>query len=128
MKLAPQIPPGRSNRKAREHTAEIARLRMAGYGCRAIREALAEAGVVVSKTTVHRELARLPKSSWLSTPVPAAKPPSLAAVQSVVSQQPEPSTSALSHAFPDRRSSREIAEEFMKGQITNPLLRNREPK
>lgn len=127
VKLTPQIPPGRSNRKAREYTAEIARLRIAGYGCRAIREALAEVGVVVSKTTVHRELAKLAKSSRLSKPVPAIHPPSPAAVQTVA-PQPHPAGPALPQPLPKRRSGQEVAEEFMKGQITNPLFRNRAPK
>ena len=127
MKLAPQIPPGRSNRKAREHTAEIARLRLAGYGCRAIREALAEAGVHVSKSTVHRELTKLPKGSWLSTPAPATQHASPAAIQSVVTQ-PSPAQAAPSQLPTERRSGKEVAEEFMKGQIANPLFRNRAVK
>ena len=99
---------------------------MAGYGCRAIREALAEAGVVVSKTTVHRELAKLPKSFRPSTPGPATQAPSPAAVQTAV-PQPDAGRPALSQPFPPRRSDKEIAEEFMKGQITNPLFRRKEP-
>jgi len=126
VKLAPQIPPGRSNRKAREHTAEIARLRLAGYGCRAIREALAEAGVHVSKSTVHRELTKLPKGSWLST-APATQHASPVAIQSVVTQ-PSPAQAAPSQLPAKRRSGKEVAEEFMKGQITNPLFRNRAGK
>ncbi len=72
MKLNPCTPPGQSNRKARAFAAEIARLRLVGYGCQAIREALADAGVRVSKSTVQRELARLsrpaPIAAW-QTPV-----------------------------------------------------------
>ena len=127
MKLTPQIPPGRSNRKAREYTTEIARLRLGGYGCRAIREALADVGVVVSKTTVHREIAKLPKSSRLSTLATAIQPPSPAAVQTVV-PQPDPVGPAFPQPLPKRRSGQEVAEEFMKGQITNPLFRTRPPK
>jgi cytosine/adenosine deaminase-related metal-dependent hydrolase len=56
--LVPRCPPGRTNRKARAYSAEILRLRAQGYGLEAIREALADAGVHVSNSTVQREAAR----------------------------------------------------------------------
>ena len=57
-RLIPKRPPGRSNRKAKAFAEEIRRLRAEGYGLDVIREALADAGVVVSKSTVHREAVR----------------------------------------------------------------------
>ena len=57
-RLIPRRPPGRCSRKARTFSAEIKRLRAEGYSFGAIREALAEAGVVVSTSTVQREAAR----------------------------------------------------------------------
>ena len=63
MKLAPKDPPGRSTRRARGFAAEIGQLRAQGYTFEAIREALAEAGVKVSKSTVQREMARLASTS-----------------------------------------------------------------
>jgi len=57
-RLIPRRPPGRCNRKARTYSAEIRRLRAEGYSLDVIREALAEAGVVVSKSTVQREAVR----------------------------------------------------------------------
>lgn len=57
-RLIPRRPPGRCNRKARTFSAEIRRLRAEGYSFEVIREALAEAGVVVSNSTVQREAAR----------------------------------------------------------------------
>jgi hypothetical protein len=57
-RLSPRRPPGRCNRKARTFSAEIRRLHAEGYSFAAIREALAEAGVVVSISTVQREAAR----------------------------------------------------------------------
>lgn len=57
-RLTPRRPPGRSNRKARTFSAEIRRLHAEGYSFAAIREALAEAGVLVSISTVQREAAR----------------------------------------------------------------------
>jgi hypothetical protein len=58
-RLTPKHAPGRSSRKARAYAAEIARLHGLGYSLDAIREALADAGVSVSRTTVHREAVRL---------------------------------------------------------------------
>ena len=57
-RLIPRQPPGRCCRKASTFSAEITRLRAEGYSFEAIREALAEAGVVVSNSTVQREAAR----------------------------------------------------------------------
>ncbi len=57
-RLIPRRPPGRCHRKARPFSAEIRRLRAEGYSFDVIREALAEAGVVVSISTVQREAAR----------------------------------------------------------------------
>ena len=57
MDLTPQLPPGRANRKALAFAADIHRLRAAGYSFEAIRVALLEAGVKVSRTTVKREAA-----------------------------------------------------------------------
>jgi hypothetical protein len=119
VKLNPAIPPGRSNRKAREFSVEIARLCMHGYGCKAIREALAEAGVNVSKSTVQREIARLsrPVARGLQLATPAHRPPEL--------DSPAAPTTALHRLAEEPRSGKDIAEAFMKGRITNPLFRNR---
>ncbi len=123
MKLNPCTPPGRSNRKARAFAAEIARLRLVGYGCQAIREALAEAGLNVSKSTVQRELARLsrpaPIAAWQMPVLPAHPDPELA---SPVAPTPTPTRQSLAS---EPRSGKDIAEAFVKGRITNPLLRSR---
>jgi hypothetical protein len=58
LRLTPREPPGRVNRKARAYTAEIVRLHDLGYSLDAIREALADAGVNVSRSTVQREATR----------------------------------------------------------------------
>ena len=58
MDLTPKLPPGRANRKALAFVADIHRLRAAGYSFEAIRVALLDAGVKVSRTTVKREAAR----------------------------------------------------------------------
>ena len=121
MKLNPRIPPGRTNRKARAFASEIARLRLDGYGCGAIREALADAGVDVSKSTVQREVARLSRSAPLTTRY-ASTPPA--------HQRPGPDSSGppapIQHRLADEpRSGKDIAEAFVKGRITNPLMRAR---
>lgn len=74
-RLIPRRPPGRSNRKARVFAEEIRRLRAEGYGLEVIREALADAGVVVSKSTVQREAARGPSSSQSAPISDTAQPP-----------------------------------------------------
>jgi hypothetical protein len=121
VKLNPRTPPGRSNRKARAFSAEIARLAAEGYGCTAIHQALADAGVSVSKSTVQREVARL------SRPIPSIN---RYVVAPIAAAWPEPE--ALKVPIPDRPqaaerppSSKDIAEAFIKSRITNPLMRKR---
>lgn len=62
-RLAPKRPPGRWHGKARAFAGEIGRLHAEGYTFEAIREALAEAGVMVSNSTVQREVARFRRLS-----------------------------------------------------------------
>lgn len=123
MTLQPTQPPGRRSRKARAFAADIARLHALGYSQEGIREALAEAGVVVSRGTVRRELMR---------PLAAEAPPSTSAaptreaalpVPARAHESANPSPPLLSaHRTP---TSKEIAADFMKGRHTNPLIRNR---
>ena len=115
MSLTPQRPPGHANRKARAFESEMRLLREEGYTLQAIREALAEAGVRVSKSTVQRELTRPPRRRL-------AAPPPAAAVRSARPQLIEHAPAAVSPT-PEPLSGREIAEAFASTQITNPLLR-----
>lgn len=123
MKLNPCIPPGRSNRKARAFSAEIAQLCLQGYGCKAIHQALINAGLEISKSTVQREVARISN-------------PASHKVQRVVKRpiEPHPAPAVPLRAAPgasvrkstgEARSSMEVAEAFFEGRITNPLLRKR---
>ena len=116
MKLAPKHPPGRSTRRARGFATDIGQLRAQGYTFEAIRQALAEAGVKVSKSTVQREMARLASTS--SSGSVAITEPSLP----VSAPAPAPSPVAPS-AVTDLRSGKEIAEAFAGTRITNPLFR-----
>ena len=123
MQLIPKRPPGRSTRKARAFAAEISRLCAEGYTCEAIREALAAVGVQVSKSTVQREAARAgarsrtPRTSALS--VVRASP--LTPID-VVDGTPAVDTGATASP-PAPLRGKVIAEEFMRGRVTNPLLR-----
>jgi hypothetical protein len=109
------------NRKALVFAADIHRLRAAGYSFQAIRLALLDAGLMVSLTTVKREAAKRPAipSSVLQE---HASPPATTAKPSAM-----PGGRAASSSIPfqdDPRTSKEIAEDFMKGRNTNPLLQD----
>jgi hypothetical protein len=119
MTLTPRQPPGRSSRKARAFEAEIRQLHAQGYSFEAIREALADAGIHVSKSTVQREMSR--QARHLSA---AALP-----INSRPVATAQPSVIGASCAqMPDARSGKAIAEAFVRNRITNPLLRRSEPR
>ncbi len=119
VKLQPKQPPARKSRKVRQYADEISRLQADGYTCEEIRMALADVGVVVSRSTVQREAARALQrkhamDSTGSTPAsaPATPPNDRSHVL------PSPRLQAV-----DPRTARQAAEDFMKDQVTNPLLR-----
>jgi hypothetical protein len=119
VKLNPKRPVGRPNRKALPYESEIARLRLEGYSCEAIWEALLEVGLTLSRSSVKREVARLAHRA------PAA---SKSVVASPMTQPPAPAaTSAPSAMSPAKPSlpGKEVAAAWMKDRITNPLLRAR---
>lgn len=117
--LVPRQPPGRSSRKARAYSAEIARLLALGHTLVAIREALADAGVMVSKSTVQREAARLALGPSAARPPHLTHPRPSTAGDDVPAAEPLPS--------PTRQSGRDIAEAFVRSRITNPLLQKSSP-
>ena len=119
MKLTPTRQPGRPNRKALAFEPEIARLRCEGYSCEAIWEALLEAGVSLSRSSVKREVMRLAKRGVTSLPsatVTAAKhgQPSMPPLKVLPPEIPSPLL-----------QSKEMAAAWMKDHITNPLVRAR---
>jgi len=129
MDLTPKLPPGRANRKALAFAAEIHRLRAAGYSFEAIRLALREAGVDVSRTTVKREAAKMPAvapaarqchAPQLPPPLPTSAPTVLATLQEPAGTSPVPGS-----YVGDSRSGKEIVDAFMQGRITNPLMQER---
>ena len=128
-RLKPKSPPGRPNRKARAFHDEICRLRNEGYSLTAIRQALEEAGVTVSTTTVLREsrrpLTKNAKRSDAPHPsTPAASQVNAAAPESV-SQSEKASSAAPLTAALDSRSPQQRADAFMATIETNPLLKRR---
>ena len=121
MKLIPKTPAGRSNRKARAFTAEIARLCRDGYGCAAIQEALAEAGMQVSLSTVQGEVVRAARQPTRSAGH------GLGAAIDPASPRPAASPAITPPVQADKSfSSRDVAEKFVKSRITNPLVRSKE--
>ncbi len=129
MELVPNEPPGRSTRKARAYVCEIQRLRDAGYTLAAIQRALHTAGIEVSISTVQREAIRPPAASVARVANGSMAPAVFSAVQSAETivrllspgAPLHPSTRPMSFAH-DMRTGKQIAEDFMKGRITNPLL------
>ena len=129
MRLVPSQSPGRGTRKARDFGTEIAQLRVQGYTLEAIRSALADAGVHVTRSTVWREANR---AAALDAVKPTAKgvgtsglAPSNDAVPTVASATTSPVATQDRAA---RRSGAEVAEVFMRTQITNPLIRAKEKR
>jgi hypothetical protein len=127
MLLNPSLPPGRRDRKALAFSAEIHRLRSAGYSFEAVRLALLDAGVVVSRTTVKREAAK-PLALPLAAPafaLPNASHPASATPSAVPAPMPSAHTKQpiAGHSL----RGRDIADEFFKGRISNPLLNQKDP-
>ncbi|MCR5868494.1 hypothetical protein [Aquincola sp. J276] len=132
MQLEPKHPPRRTRYKLCAYSAEIHRLNAEGYTCDEIRDALAAVGLVVSRSTVQREAARGRQRPVATSPASSAvamttagvvAPPAVMTTSS--GQEPVPSL-ATSRAVPpadDPRTAKQVAEDFMKDQITNPLLR-----
>lgn len=127
MKLTPRTAPGRSTRKARAYASEIVRLHAEGHSCEAIRLALLDIGVQVSGSTVQREVARhasrkrsFPARTSASFPAPMARSPPRAA------PPPPPTQPPSRTARPAGRHGRDIADEFFKDRIDNPLIRSKD--
>ena len=110
MTLIPKRPPGRLNRKALEFATDIGRLHALGYSCEAIRQALVDAGLNVSRSTVTREVVKQVKRRPAGQTVAGDLAPSVDKPP-----PPEPKPTALSTLASDPRSGREIAKVVGRG-------------
>lgn len=126
MPLQARRPPGHAKRKALTYAADIVSLRSQGHSLLAIREALEDAGVLVSISTVRREVLRCASATPVLTPAAAAEKPSVGlAVRGepgspVAAIDPAPATTSL--------PGKAIAEQFMRDRPTNPLFLKEPPK
>ena len=115
MTLEPKLPPGRANRKALRFSTDIHRLRNAGYTFSAIRNALLDAGVEVSLTTIKREAGRHRSNTVIeqrSGPTQAAR--SIPVAGPAILTTPSPISRGA--------TGREIAEAFFNANPSNPLF------
>lgn len=127
VRLIPGQPPGRSTRKALPYAHEIRRLHALGYTLEAIRLALSEAGVLVSRSTVHRETSRRTAAASL--------PPGIQTDDKVAAMPvPSPSEASPDPAFPEssrltntaNQSGKDSAESFFAAHPSNPLFPTQE--
>lgn len=132
MSLQARRPPGHAKRKARAYTADILSLRRAGHSLQAIREALEDAGVRVSISTVRRELLKGASTTAACGP---------ATTESAVTRPLTPRevtdrggsagrTAAVPRTAQPGMSlpGRAIAEDFMRGRPTNTLFLEEPPQ
>jgi hypothetical protein len=124
MSLQPRRPPGHGSRKALAYALDIVRLRAEGHSLAAIREALEDAGVVVSISTVHREALRTDTTKPSAKPQSPGTPPRLvASTASSADRSGAPIGSTAPRSTSSPLPGKGIAEEFMRNRVTNPLLR-----
>ncbi len=121
MTLTPKRPRGRSSRKALAFATEIARLHTHGYSCETIRQTLLEAGLIVSRSTVTREVVRWAKQRRTNAPAAVTTPDVDVSVPLIPTTQPASALAAGPHY------GQRVAASFMDGRITNPLFRARTP-
>lgn len=125
MLLQPADPPSRTRAKARSATDEIFRLHGVGYSLRQIQQALAAVGLVVSRSTVHRELvrARAGHHSVAGTRRPVAAVSAPAGQAHAAPPQHATPPAAKSSPPRDQPSGKELAADFFGRTNTNPLFK-----
>lgn len=121
--LRPTQPPGRRSRKARTYGDQIRQLHAEGYSLELIREALADAGIVVGKSTVQREAARRGHPTK-----PQQATTGNAEAQAVDALEPCDHPLVASPGSPSQQPrGKDVAEAFMNAHISNRLLRKDKP-
>lgn len=128
VRLLPSQPPGRCTRKALPFADEIRRLHAMGYTLEAIRQALAAAGVSVSRSTVHREVRR--RAAPTSLPF-AIKHAEAASADTPALLQSNPTHATRARDPPrstntDNRIGKKGAEAFFTSHESNPLFPTKE--
>lgn len=126
MSLQPRRPPGHAKRKALAYSADILNLRRAGHSLSAIREALEDAGILVSISTVRREVLKGASTTPACKPAPSApQSPGDNSVRRAAADVPSPVPHPAPAAAP--LPGRAVAEEFMRGHSTNTLFLEEPP-
>lgn len=143
IRLVPDMPPGRCTRKALPFADEIHRLYATGYTLEAIRQALSAAGVTVSRSTVHREVARARRQQSVTPSKDAARRElNLASQTAAVVATPKPKEREApaspgppsspgkpgQSSFADGPRGEDVAKAFMSTQVTNTFMRQKEQK
>src|SRR5438876_9713907 len=113
MSLQTRRPPGHAKRKALTYAADIISLRGQGHSFSAIREALEDAGVLVSISTVRREAMRGPSATAVLKPASAPPRPYVGPADRGVVGSPVAATDPVPGAT--SLPGKAIAEEFMRG-------------
>lgn len=143
VRLVPDEPPGRCTRKALPFADEIHRLYATGYTLQAIRRALSAVGVNVSRSTVHREVARARRQPSATASTDAdrrASNPALQTAAVVATPSPTEREAPLSaghppspvapgqSSFANGPRGEDVAKAFMSTQVTNTFMRQKEQK
>jgi hypothetical protein len=119
MSLQTRRPPGHGKRKALTYAADIVNLRGQGHSYSAIREALEDAGILVSISTVRREV--LKGMSTTHALRPAVEGPASPLSLATRGHATRPVTAPRSASSTTPLPGKVIAEEFMRGRSTNTL-------
>ena len=120
MSLQTRRPPGHAKRKALSYASDIISLRSQGHSFLAIREALEDAGILVSVSTVRREAARGPAATSVVAPTTAPARPYAGQANRGVVEGPVAATVPVPGAT--SLPGKAIADAFMRGRPTNPLF------
>lgn len=120
MSLQTRRPPGHAKRKALIYATDIIRLRGEGHTYSAIREALEDAGVLVSISAVRREVLKATSTAPVAEAVTARLRPRVGPENRVMAVTPVAAPDAAPDTTP--LPGKAIAEEFMRGRPTNTLF------
>ena len=129
MSLQTRRPPGHAKRKALTYAADIIHLRSQGHTLSAIQEALEDAGVPVSISTVRREVLKGATTAAVHKPnevhpglhvALTNRGKAVTAATTVTPVTPVTATDLPTSSTP--LPGKAIAEKFMRGRPTNPLF------